>query len=504
MFEHQKEHYLSFLDQQPHIRNFGRHLTIFPFPDARCADQAVAALRNGLAAMLDRFPSLAGVIHPPDAGSGNLKLTYSLYSDSAHEAQRILNQSYAVAMHPRFLYNTLLHKHFDPSCFPAEVFCPALLRLHPGLDDNDPYATATTSFAKRIPLPVMAAQATFIPGGLVLSTWVHHCVADGAGSRKMFEVWSHEVRSREDSIGVAMDLELDMIPAGEHDDSLPRIESLCVAKALDDLAQASTLAPLVEVLVLPNNEVTFRGDSYSVGAKHIRFADSIIRTLSKDLSVSPFTALAALLWAHIIQARNVVLKRQKISLSTLAVVVDLRTRLGPPFTAPDYLGNCVLSAKPTCNPASSLQSADCLKVSDIAPLAKSIAQSLASFDAPAITSRLAVISSSTTTPPMIDCQDLRFANGPDLYITDWRHIGMDNEWCIPGTSSSKPTAMRRACWKGEGGIVILPKVKGEENVWEAMVSLEKNELNVMEQSLQAGGWLLTEDSKEHGVERARL
>lgn len=44
------------------------------------------------------------------------------------------------------------------------------------------------------PLPAMAAQATFLRGGMVRSVWMHHCVADGAGLTRFYGVWSENKR----------------------------------------------------------------------------------------------------------------------------------------------------------------------------------------------------------------------------------------------------------------------------------------------------------------------
>ena len=82
-------------------------------------------------------------------------------------------------------------------------------------------------------------------------------------------------------------------------------------------------------------------------------------------------------------------------------------------------------------------------------------------------------------------------------------MGMDNEWNIPGTSSTKPVAMRRACWKGEGGVVVLPRQSEEDAEWEVMVSLEVGELERLEEGLRGGGWLVDEDGDGKG-DRAKL
>jgi hypothetical protein len=497
----QKEHYLSFLDQQPHIRNFGRTLTIFPFTDVRRPPLAFDTLRKGLASTFEHSPHLAGTLSVPDATTGQLRLEYPRHIDVHHEAKRVFNDSFDVATEASFAYSALSAVHFEPSLFPAEVFCPKLLANHPGLDAGDPYAMGRTSFANGVALPVMAAQVTFIPGGLVISLWMHHSVSDGLGASKLYEMWSRDVRERRVGRFATAIQEGDKGPDVGPDNKLE------IARALDNLARTSTLEP--QISAQEPTTATLHGLPYDVNAALFRFTHSTIVNLSVQLSsltqirISAFAALAALLWAHAIRARRI---PPAFPTSTLAVVVDLRSRLGAPFTDPNYTENCVLCAKPTCDIPSSLPTIGPLTAADIAPLASIISTSLTGYTADVIKARLATLIKSTTSPPAIDCQDLRFANGPDLYITDWRRLGLDNEWDIPGTGSSKPVAIRRACWKGEGGIVVLPRRKGEDADWEAMVSLEEGDLARLRAGLKDGGWLVREMDVEVEVEpgRARL
>jgi len=490
-----KVHCLSFLDQQPHIRNFGRTLTIFPFPDVQRAHAAVSALRDGLAATLEHFPHLAGTISLPDTTRNQLRLEYNEYVNTQNEANNVFNDSFDVATEASFAYSTLSSSHFDPSLFPPQIFCPKLLRHHSGLDDGDPYAMGRTNFANGVALPVMAAQVAFIPGGLVISLWMHHAVADGLGATRLYEVWSGNVRVR--SLGKAPN----MSTREEREEHTIDLSVLKGAMALDDLARRS-IPETKPTSPTPTPTATLHDLPYEVAATLFRFTHSTIITLSIHLSnltqtrISAFVALAALLWAHAIRARRI---PHTFPTSTLAVVVDLRSRLGAPFTHPDYTENCVLCAKPSTHLPSSLPTSGPITATDIAPLAHAISTSLTNCTATTIQARLATLIRSPTSPPAIDCQDLRFANGPDMYITDWRRIGVDNEWDVPGTSSSKPVAIRRACWKGEGGIVVLPRRRGDGADWEVMVSLGEGDGRRLGVGLRGDGWVVEEGGGEEEV-----
>ncbi|KAF1848112.1 uncharacterized protein K460DRAFT_276289 [Cucurbitaria berberidis CBS 394.84] len=232
-----------------------------------------------------------------------------------------------------------------------------------------------------------------------------------------------------------------------------------------------------------------------------RISSSVTSDLRSALSsftssrISRFIALATLLWEQIIFARCAMLISQGYPRTTLAVVVDLRKHCGAPFTAPDCLGNFVLSAKPTwpLPIVSSFRFPRIVNAQHLAPFAQCISHSLQSIDRAWVTNRLAYIASSA--PPLIDTHELTFSNGPDLYITSWEHMGADCEWDIPGTGSAKPTALRRAAWVSEGGIVVLPRQQDGDAPYEVLVSLAEEDMMRLQKGMQDGGWLTDESSK---------
>ncbi|KAF1918816.1 hypothetical protein BDU57DRAFT_440463, partial [Ampelomyces quisqualis] len=183
MSSNTKELYLSIIDQTV-FRQYLRHLFIFPFKDISYAVDALHNLRTGLSRTLQQYPFLAGTVKVADASSGVLKATYPEpirqdYGDI------MLSTSHALAANAKFDYYTLEKAGFPPAMLPAFAFCPIGLRNHAGLDD--PYAKLGASAAKGYRIPIMCAQATFIPGGLVLSVYAHHSVVDGGAVDKIYE-----------------------------------------------------------------------------------------------------------------------------------------------------------------------------------------------------------------------------------------------------------------------------------------------------------------------------
>jgi BAHD acyltransferase len=503
MATNEKELELSFLDRQPHFRVYGRYLAFFPFPDVAYAEVAVKALRAGLAETLTRFPYLAGTVGLDDSIDQRLQILYSDPLDTETEASRILSINLDVATSPNYNYNELEEAGFPALDLPSAIICPGLLKDHPGLDEGDRFAEKSATLQKGIPLPPFAAQATFIPGGLVLSVWFYHAVSDGTGQARIQEVWSDAVRaltvaSSRTSITALVE-HIDHAAGNQkhfQDVEDAADDSPSAREALTELAaESETSIKPIRPRVNPH-----RAASYEVATKIFSIPSSTVSDLEKSLSelakthVSHFASLAALIWSHVLHVRMPLIIAAGNTKSTLAVVADLRKALEEPMSSRDHLGNTVLSAMPSWSipsvtPGSIFQAPD---LQHITALAVKITEAVRAIDEDWITSRFKHVYNDPTTT---ENAHLTFANGPDLYITSWQRMGADREWFIPGTSSAKPTAVRRAAWQSEGGIVVLPRREDDEAPYEIMVSLAEEEMAAFEQVMRESGWLGGDDEK---------
>jgi hypothetical protein len=84
----QKELHLSFLDQQPHIRVYGRYYIISPFPSSS-PTLATHALQTGFQEVLHHFPYLAGTVSISPNNENQLQVLYPHPIDAGSEAKRI-------------------------------------------------------------------------------------------------------------------------------------------------------------------------------------------------------------------------------------------------------------------------------------------------------------------------------------------------------------------------------------------------------------------------------
>jgi len=513
----QQELELSFIDQQPHIRVYGRYYIIFHFPDPTLADVAIDALQTGFKEVLRESPYLAGTVDMPDGSSERLQVLYPEPMDIDAETARVFTTSFDAAHDSQFNYDRLARYSFLPEHLPAAVFCPKLVKHHPGLDDGDPFAEQATRLRKG-PLPTFATQASFIPNGLVLSVWFYHAVADGTGNTRILEVWSNAVRATQEA-GTT----------GFSTPSVPRSWKVSVdaSSARRSLADRASHPCPPGCQTVTRHPLRPKGD-YEVVTKMFRFSSPAIYHFSEALSesigsrISRFSTLAAIIWAHIIRARLPLITASGNTQSALAIVVDIRKCLKAPFSSPEYLGNLVLASISTWKvprkeevdhadevvplrelvmglgvdreidtPTMSVPMPHHKDLKYLASFASQISDTTHAVNQDWVTTELTRV---LTRPSTAQQAPLEYSNGPDLYITSWMHMGADRQWSIPGTSSSQAAAIRRSAWVSEGGITVLPRKRDREDVvgaaYEVMVSLAEADMEAFGKGVKDGGWLV--------------
>ncbi|KAF3049036.1 hypothetical protein E8E11_007911 [Didymella keratinophila] len=471
---------LTRLDQAV-LRVYVRQLLIFPFPDAVLREEAGAALAAGLLATFKQFPFLAGTVEQMDSTIGALTVRYPKTVDSELVSRLLTTNALDGA---ELAYESLIDAGIPPIRLPANDLCPFAMRSHPGIDD--PYAEVLTTFKKKHPIPVFAAQMNFIPGGLILSAYTHHAVIDGTGIAKIYQVWSEN--TRRNGTGAAM---------------LEQISALTLNNARHALDTLTEDAPTAKELP----EFCFPGDSrppslrdlpVKLSAKLLVFSTSKISALAASLSditgqhISNFTALASFVWCQATNARRAAIEAKGIRKTTLGIATDHRRRVGS-LLPNDYIGN-VANAMVVSVPLSLIPTTESMDAEGIAPVALALSNALAGVDLDWFRSRLLELSKQKNPSKlMMKCHTM---NGPDIFITSWQHIGADEGWAIPGTAKAgdgkwgcKPTAIRKPHNLWEGGMQILPRRRGDEAPYEIPLCLEEGDMERVLCSLQEGNWV---------------
>ncbi|KAF2278060.1 uncharacterized protein EI97DRAFT_282490 [Westerdykella ornata] len=459
--------HLSVLDQNA-ARCYIQTLQIFPFPDDSQIQNAVDTLAKALRNTLTALPFLAGTIGPADAETGKLSLKYPTSDYDVLEAGLFASK---ILDHP-YTYTQLKRMGMPPSAFTGKVFCPDVLRDRPGIP---PYAEGLTSNQEA--LPVLAVQACFLTGGLVLSIYLHHSVVDCSGVCAFWRQFASNVHA------IARNTQLDGKSCVTiRDQSRLRME-------LDDripvlgnpTADAYVREKFLYKHTLPPGTAC-SAKLFVVPAARIRaFRDKLKECIPNGLQLTICNVLTALVWIHVTRARAKRVLDAGYSKSSLGIAVDSRRRMKPPVTE-DHMGPMALFAKATL-PIVDFLSEEPVTEELILSTAIHIKQTIQNVDNDWVQRHLAFFQSKT---PISDTEPaLRFRFGPDIYVTSWMNFGADIAWGIPGTASDAPEFIRRtADFNSDGGIIILPRrraiIDGHEAPYEILVRLAREDMNRLE------------------------
>lgn len=184
--------HLSALDQNI-VRVYTQVFLVFPFPDHSKRSDAANALERGLRASLHSFPFLAGELSLADDDSGKLTLTYPAH---VSDMEGMFAQKHNDTFHA---YSDLKERGMPPDAFPGTRLRPADFSKYPGIPAD---GEGIVDFSNGNTAPVMRVQADFIPGGLILSTYVHHSVMDFAGINVFWKCFAENVSCR--TLGATM------------------------------------------------------------------------------------------------------------------------------------------------------------------------------------------------------------------------------------------------------------------------------------------------------------
>ena len=190
--------HLSAVDQNT-ARVYTPTLLVFPFPDMGQEEVAIAALSKGLQTTLRKFPWLAGTLGPVDPATGKLPFTYPHQVPEVQSAGLFRTKALTRPEYPH-TYESLKRNGMPPSALKGDMFCPEVLRRplrRPEFDGIPSAGEGMVSF-DGLRAPAMATQVFFIPGGLVLSIYVHHTLSDCSGVNYF---WRHYAQSVRETLG---------------------------------------------------------------------------------------------------------------------------------------------------------------------------------------------------------------------------------------------------------------------------------------------------------------
>lgn len=393
---------LSALDQAM-SQLYGRHFVCFPYDDNRDKGQTVSILKEGLLRTMMSLPFLAAEVVPaegPKKGWVELK--------SGRDIEFIVKD---LADSPIWTksYAELDVQKMPISELDGDILAPCGIWPTPGSR-----------------APVIAIQANFIKGGLILCLCPHHSVLDAVAFGTLWRIWAQNCRDVPESDGGKGRLCL----TGAVVDKRALLEVPPSAKIYDPVAPPITPAEKSTLNTLPPRKLIM-----------LHFSTTSLAKLKSDVSssydissgtdkaqawISTNDALSALLWCCINNVRHTRhLSEGTADLyprSTLGMAVNVRSKINPPFPANFLGGNMILYAKPqrAMNRAPSLHT--------VSKAAREIRTSVSMINDRYIRS---VIASIESLPDVTDLPEAFFPNHPetDLPISSWADLPLyDLDW----------------------------------------------------------------------------
>ncbi|KAG9186365.1 trichothecene 3-O-acetyltransferase [Alternaria panax] len=461
-----KSFHLSCLDQNV-VRVYIQTLCIFPFPDLNDAEMAIQALSAGLRLTLNKFPFLAGTLTLADRKAGKLTLNYptEITSEQLNRVFRSKQIPHHETDFPH-TYEQLKRDGMPPSALRSAMFVPEDLANYAGIPRD---GEGKVDFDKS-DAPAMRTQAFFIPGGLVLSMYMHHSVFDFSGVNLFWQTFSENVSKISKQ---QLFEEHKIIDTGSVADK----QSL-LRKAVDEQitppqtkgsADCYCDGPPQYLQTLPK-ETKCTQRLFVVPVSRVREYREVLRShFPENTPPTMCNVLAALVWTHVTRARASRLTKYGLAETSIGIATDLRRRQHPPVPA-DYMGNMALFSQGTMN-ISDLASEDRVTKSTIVNVIKTIKSTILDVDDEWVNRHLTFFKSIEEITDTEVALALTF--GSDIYISSWLNFGADLSWGIPGTDLGKdslagrPEFIRRSYGPGDGGMIFLPRRRQLANEQEA-------------------------------------
>ena len=420
-----------------------RWILCFPLDSKAEKLRVYKDLREGLAHTITKIPWIAGKLEQQEGSSpGESKI-------------QVVDGDLGV----RFRFNDLSgelpsYEHLKAAHFPLSKFSTTQL-------------SPLNVMPQSADVPVMAAQANFVDGGLLLTIGAHHSVCDAFGLNTVLDTWAKMTASMvEDSSLVEADSLIN--------ERAPLMTGMAGAN-LNDFPEY-VLKPTVSAAVTDVNTHQMAATPHRMppmSARIFRFSTTSLKSLKIAAGAyATNDALNALIWRHVTLARMNASSQEPNTVNgdgstALLYSANIRSRLSPPLP-PNYTGNasvaCITRHLPFVEMAAP---------SGLVTTAAAIRSSVKTLARP---NRVAMTIGLIESRP--NPTDYKFAYngflGPDLSTTSWADLSVfEMEWGGLG----KPESLRVPGEGADGSMIVLPR--SGDGALEVVVALESRAMEVL-------------------------
>ena len=402
-------------------------------------NSAIEKLNGFARKLVDAKPYLAGFVVPAPGSKSRFGLSEIRFTDDD-----FLNFPNVEIRHLSRNEVPFSYDELDRMSLPPSFIRPELVSALPvGTDDEM--------------APAFRMQANIVEGGMIVSVYLHHCIADGTGLSFLLT-------------GAALDDEF----AFKRHLGAKGLPTPSLNMRLAAFANRKTVVRQQLSWSEPN-QISDRSIQYRVRGttvKHhniapagrgclVAFSREKLEHLEVSLKheaaenfISSNDVLQAFLWHHMTKARKPALKDRPVRHSKLLIPVNIRKKLKEAVPE-SFLGAAVDFATAEL-PLDDLSSDSPANDGVLAAIAITIRHAIDNVNEAYIRQAIAI---SLTKDPDIDVRDLMASNmnrteGADMYITSWERLGLYDATLEMGLGC--PDWVRKPWSKDPGSCVIMP------------------------------------------------
>ncbi|KAJ6786417.1 hypothetical protein PWT90_04039 [Aphanocladium album] len=205
-----------------------------------------------------------------------------------------------------------------------------------------------TALSGEAQLPALTLHANFIQGGLVLNIRLHHVAGDGKSNFLLTSALGTHFAAVTDEVTTLRGSTVQIIPRNDVSDNTYRVtlDEFAHFKLADDDADSLKAAAI-------KNEELYTYGTFFISASRLALLKSRISGGCTETRLGTLHALSALLWSHVVAARDI--DSARYPEAKLSLTVDCRDRMENSEIRSNYWGNFAEPNAVAMLPVDSLQ-----------------------------------------------------------------------------------------------------------------------------------------------------